>query len=81
MDTINRQDAVAALDAVVHHLSGEIQYGDAIAAINALPAADECSYCGKTGICGWDDKPQFCGECSHGMAALTVYQAKSPALK
>lgn len=40
-DTINRQDAVAALEAVVHHLSGGIQYGDAIAAINALPAADE----------------------------------------
>lgn len=37
-DTISRADALAAIEAVVHPLSGEIQYSDALAAINALPA-------------------------------------------
>jgi len=35
---ITKADAVAAIEAVTHDLSGEIQFSDAIAAINALPA-------------------------------------------
>ena len=85
-DAINRQDAVAALEA--ESVSGEtgtesdfaynVAIKDAIAAINALPAADKCTYCGNTGICGWDDKPQFCGECSHGNAAFKGWDARIP---
>ena len=37
-----------------------------------------CSYCANTGICGWDDTPQFCGECSHGSAALNGWNARVP---
>ena len=37
-----------------------------------------CSYCANTGICGWDDAPQFCGECSHGSAALNGWNARIP---
>lgn len=40
--------------------------------------AKGCSYCANTGICGWDDTPQFCGECSHGSAALNGWNARIP---
>jgi hypothetical protein len=39
---------------------------------------NDCSYCANTGICGWDDTPQFCGECSHGIAALNGWNARIP---
>lgn len=28
-----------------------------------------CTYCNNTGICGWDEFPQFCAECEHGRTA------------
>lgn len=38
----------------------------------------KCEYCDNTGICGWDDNPQFCGECSHGDAAFKGWNARIP---